>query len=163
MRGKLLFVTGIAVGYVLGARAGRKRYEQIKSAAESVWNTPAIQSGVDTAKDFALARVGDVSDSVLDGVKKLIAAATNSKPAPSRSYAAPARSSASSGSGSAPAAPAASVHHTESYTVAEPADHTTVKPAAAKPAAAKPAAAKPAARKSPSTTARKKPSSSDSE
>ncbi|MET1016923.1 YtxH domain-containing protein [Orlajensenia leifsoniae] len=152
MRGKLLFVTGIAVGYVLGARAGRQRYEQIKSAAESVWNTPAVQSGVDTAKDFALARVGDVSDSVLDGVKKLISAATNSKakPAPTRSYSTPARPAASS----AATAPAASVHHTESYTVAEPVDQ---------PAATKPAPRKPAAAKAPSGQARKKPSSSESE
>ncbi|WP_200942404.1 MULTISPECIES: YtxH domain-containing protein [unclassified Leifsonia] len=152
MRGKLLFVTGIAVGYVLGARAGRQRYEQIKSAAESVWNTPAVQSGVDTAKDFALARVGDVSDSVLDGVKKLISAATNSnsnskpKSSSARSYSTPARP-ANGGSAST----AASVHHTESYTVAEPVDQ----PAPKKPAARKPA---------PSGQAtRKKPSSSESE
>jgi hypothetical protein len=80
MRGKLLFVTGIAVGYVLGARAGRKRYEQIKSAAESVWNTPTVQKGVDSAREFAFARVGDVSDTLLDGAKKLVKSATNSKP-----------------------------------------------------------------------------------
>lgn len=34
MRGKILFATGIAVGYVLGTRAGRERYEQIKKAAD---------------------------------------------------------------------------------------------------------------------------------
>ncbi|MEL4319473.1 YtxH domain-containing protein [Leifsonia sp. YIM 134122] len=147
-------MTGIAVGYVLGARAGRLRYEQIKSAAESVWNTPAVQSGVDTAKDFAFARVGDVSDSVLDGVKKLISAATNSKPkhAPTRSYSTPARPATATGSTAT--APAASVHHTESYTVAEPVDQ---------PAAKKAAARKPAAAKAPSGQARKKPSSSESE
>ncbi|WP_121003578.1 YtxH domain-containing protein [Leifsonia sp. Leaf264] len=151
MRGKLLFVTGIAVGYVLGARAGRQRYEQIKSAAESVWNTPVVQSGVDTAKDFALARVGDVSDSVLDGIKKLIAAATNSKPAPTRSYAAPTRPGAGSTAGSA-----SSVPSTESYTVAEPVDVPSTKPAA-KPAAGTSGAASSAASR------KKKPSSSESE
>lgn len=155
MRGKLLFVTGIAVGYVLGARAGRQRYEQIKSAAESVWNTPAVQSGVDTAKDFALARVGDVSDTVLDGVKKLVSAATHSKAksAPTRSYSTPARPAAST-TRPPTSAPAASVHHTESYTVAEPVDQ---------PAAKKPAPRKPAAAKAPSGQPRKKPSSSESE
>ncbi|WP_212275329.1 hypothetical protein [Agromyces salentinus] len=76
MKGKVLFVVGLGVGYVLGTRAGRERYEQIKGAAESVWNTPTVQNGVATAKDFAMARVGDVSDTVLDNVKSLIGKAT---------------------------------------------------------------------------------------
>ena len=71
MRGKVLFVVGLGVGYVLGTRAGRERYEQIKKAAEGVWNTPAVQQGVGTVKDFAATRVGDLSDTVLDGVKTL--------------------------------------------------------------------------------------------
>lgn len=76
MKGKILFVAGAAVGYVLGTRAGRKRYEQIKGAAESVWNTPAVQQGVDQVKGFALARVGTVSDAFFDNAKKLVNAAT---------------------------------------------------------------------------------------
>jgi hypothetical protein len=76
MKGKVLFVVGLGVGYVLGTRAGRERYEQIRKAAESVWNTPAVQQGVGTVKDFATARVGDLSDTVLDGVKSLIGNAT---------------------------------------------------------------------------------------
>ncbi|MFC6356406.1 YtxH domain-containing protein [Luethyella okanaganae] len=79
MKGKLLFVAGVAIGYVLGARAGRKRYEQIKSAAESVWNAPTVQQGVDQVKGFALARVGDVSDTILDGAKKVVASVTKSQ------------------------------------------------------------------------------------
>ena len=31
MRGKILFVFGLAVGYVLGTRASRERYEHIKA------------------------------------------------------------------------------------------------------------------------------------
>ena len=76
MKGKILFVVGLGVGYVLGTRAGRERYEQIKRAAEGVWNTPAVQQGVDTVKDFAADKVGDLSDSVLDGVKTFIGNAT---------------------------------------------------------------------------------------
>ena len=56
MKGKILFVVGLGVGYVLGTRAGRERYEQISRAAEGVWNTPAVQQGVDTVKDFAADR-----------------------------------------------------------------------------------------------------------
>ncbi|PPL19624.1 hypothetical protein [Microterricola pindariensis] len=90
MKGKLLFVTGAAVGYVLGTRAGRKRYEQIKEAAAGIWNTPTVQQGVDQAKGFALARVSIVSDAVFDGAKKLVNAAakqgasTPPQPTPAR-------------------------------------------------------------------------------
>jgi hypothetical protein len=53
---KVLFVVGLGVGYVLGTRAGRERYEQIKRAAENVWNTPAVQQGVAPPKEFAMSR-----------------------------------------------------------------------------------------------------------
>jgi hypothetical protein len=76
MKGKILFVVGLGVGYVLGTRAGRERYEQIRKAAEGVWNTPAVQQGVDTVKGFAADKVGDLSDTVLDGVKSFIGNAT---------------------------------------------------------------------------------------
>ena len=46
MKGKIAFVLGAAVGYVLGSRAGRARYEQIKRGAESLWNTEPVQRGV---------------------------------------------------------------------------------------------------------------------
>ncbi|WP_207207077.1 YtxH domain-containing protein [Agromyces binzhouensis] len=72
MKGKILFVVGLGVGYVLGTRAGRERYEQIQKAAENVWNQPTVQEGVQTVKDFAMARVGDVSDAVLDKAKKVV-------------------------------------------------------------------------------------------
>jgi len=36
-------VLGIAVGYVLGARAGRERYEQIKRLTAKATDNPAVQ------------------------------------------------------------------------------------------------------------------------
>ncbi|GAA5031870.1 hypothetical protein ACFQRL_09920 [Microbacterium fluvii] len=53
MRGKVGIVIGLAAGYVLGARAGRQRYEQIKEQALKVWNLPPVQEQVDKAKDLA--------------------------------------------------------------------------------------------------------------
>ncbi|MCM3659239.1 YtxH domain-containing protein [Agromyces mediolanus] len=76
MKGKILFVVGLGVGYVLGTRAGRERYEQIKRAAEGVWNQPAVQQGVNTVTDFAKDKLGDVSDTVLDAAKSFIGNAT---------------------------------------------------------------------------------------
>lgn len=37
------FVAGAAVGYVLGSRAGRERYEQIKRWSQRVGDNPAVQ------------------------------------------------------------------------------------------------------------------------
>ena len=37
MRGRLMFLAGATAGYVLGAKAGRGRYEQIKTQADSLW------------------------------------------------------------------------------------------------------------------------------
>jgi len=51
---KAAFVVGAAIGYVLGARAGRKRYEQIKGQASRLWNSDPVQH-----------RVGDATQAVL--------------------------------------------------------------------------------------------------
>lgn len=40
--GKLSFAVGIAAGYVLGTRAGRARYEQIRQLTGRAWNHPAV-------------------------------------------------------------------------------------------------------------------------
>jgi hypothetical protein len=92
MRGKILFVVGLGVGYVLGTRAGRERYEQIRKAAENVWNTPAVQQGVGTVKEFASARVGDISETVVDGVRTFIGNATKSSGATKSDVSSAARS-----------------------------------------------------------------------
>ena len=44
MRPKTIAVILLVVaGYVLGARAGRERYEQMKHAVTSFWNDPTIK------------------------------------------------------------------------------------------------------------------------
>ena len=77
MKGKLLFATGLAVGYVLGARAGRRRYEQIAGAANKVWQSPGIQKQVHAAQDYAAARIGDIPGAVFDGARKVATGAIN--------------------------------------------------------------------------------------
>ncbi len=52
MRGKAGLVVGLAVGYVLGTRAGRERYEQIKTQWLKVWNTEPVQKQVTKVTDF---------------------------------------------------------------------------------------------------------------
>src|SRR5690606_1950397 len=43
MRGKLMFLGGMAVGFVLGARAGRERYEQLLERARQLRDNPTVQ------------------------------------------------------------------------------------------------------------------------
>lgn len=43
MRYKLVFGLGLAIGYVLGTKAGRERYEQLRQAAQRVADNPKVQ------------------------------------------------------------------------------------------------------------------------
>ena len=77
--GKLTFVAGLAAGYVLGARAGRKRYEQIRTRAESVWASAPVQSRVETVRETVkdqapavAAKIGGVAKTVGAGAKERI-------------------------------------------------------------------------------------------
>ncbi|MDP5183632.1 hypothetical protein QOZ88_13385 [Blastococcus sp. BMG 814] len=49
---KLSFLAGFGAGYVLGSRAGRERYEQIRRAWEHAKDDPRLQSlaGIAQAK-----------------------------------------------------------------------------------------------------------------
>ena len=77
MRAKLLFVAGAAVGYVLGARAGRKRYEQIKAAAARVWEMPSVQNQVNAVEDYAAEKFGELPGALFGGAKKVVTQVVN--------------------------------------------------------------------------------------
>lgn len=77
MKYRFGLLTGAAVGYVLGTRAGRERYEQIKRLSRRVSENPTVQeaAGIMRARagelaDTAKQKVGDrVSDKV-PGVRR---------------------------------------------------------------------------------------------
>ena len=48
---KIPLLAAAAVGYVLGTRAGRERYEQIKSGARKVARDPRVQEVTHKAQD----------------------------------------------------------------------------------------------------------------
>ena len=79
MKGKILLLTGLAVGYVLGTRAGRERYEEITKAANKLWNDPRVQKPVHQAQDFAKDKGPEVAEFVADNVKNLVDKVTPSK------------------------------------------------------------------------------------
>ncbi|MEU1789856.1 YtxH domain-containing protein [Streptomyces sparsogenes] len=49
MRYRLTFMTGLAVGYVLGTRAGRERYEQLRKGWQRFVQNPAVRNSAETA------------------------------------------------------------------------------------------------------------------
>jgi hypothetical protein len=68
--GKLTFIAGLAAGYVLGARAGRQRYEQIARTSGKVWNSGPVQKQVATAKEVARTKAAPVvADMVADAAR----------------------------------------------------------------------------------------------
>ncbi|WP_422773786.1 hypothetical protein ACN28C_13350 [Plantactinospora sp. WMMC1484] len=50
MRGKLWFVGGLAVGFVLGARAGRDKYEELVVKGRKVLDHPTVQEAAGVAQ-----------------------------------------------------------------------------------------------------------------
>jgi hypothetical protein len=72
MKGKLVFAAGLAAGYVLGSKAGRRRYEQIKSGAQKVWGSQPVQRGIEQVQGFVDDHSPDVPAVLADGAKKVI-------------------------------------------------------------------------------------------
>ena len=95
MKGKILFVAGLGLGYVFGTRAGREKYEELRTAALKVWNDPRVQKQVDAVEDFVKDKAPEVADFVSDNAKKVVAQVSGKKPSGSSG------SSVSSGSSGA--------------------------------------------------------------
>jgi hypothetical protein len=63
---KLTILISGAVGYVLGSRAGRERYEQIKGLAVKVKDNPTVQEKTQQAVDTAKTQAPVVKDKLTD-------------------------------------------------------------------------------------------------
>jgi hypothetical protein len=53
MRGKVMFVAGAAVGFVLGTKAGRERYEDMKNAAKKLLDSPSVHEATGVVQSQA--------------------------------------------------------------------------------------------------------------
>ena len=75
---------GVCIGYVLGARAGRERYDQIRAAAAKVRRFPVVARPLDAAgqkvSDIVRAGGEQVTDKVADAVKERLFGAPASEP-----------------------------------------------------------------------------------
>lgn len=79
MRSKILLVVGIGIGYVLGTRAGREKYDQLKATAQKFWNDPRVQKQVNNAEEFVKDKAPDVAEFLSDGAKTVVSKVSGSK------------------------------------------------------------------------------------
>jgi hypothetical protein len=66
MRGKLWFALGAAAGFVLGARAGREKYEELVVNARKVWDHPTVQEAAGVVQAQANRLYHEGKDTVND-------------------------------------------------------------------------------------------------
>jgi len=80
VKGKLLLIgVGVGIGYILGAKAGRERYDQIVAAFGKVRHNPMVEKSLDTATDFVSDRLDDLAVVVNAGAKKIVDRVTTGK------------------------------------------------------------------------------------
>ncbi|CAD6006167.1 YtxH domain-containing protein [Agreia sp. COWG] len=71
MASRLIFGLGVglAAGYVLGTRAGRTKYAELKSRASDVWHDPHVQKAVSDAGDMVREAAPVVQEKIADVAK----------------------------------------------------------------------------------------------
>jgi hypothetical protein len=147
MKGKIGLVVGLGVGYVLGTRAGRERYEQIKTQWLKVWHLDPVQEQVSKVKGFVGDKAAAVPGALWTGVVKVAKSVSgNGTPGQRLDSAIATGKEAAEDLAEATEEAVEAAKATAKSTT--PATKPAKKPAAKKPAAKKPAAAKPAAKKS---------------
>ena len=71
MRYRFTFFAGLAVGFIVGARAGRERYEQMKKLARKAADSPAMQQAAGAAQAQASSLAKSARDKAMQRVPRL--------------------------------------------------------------------------------------------
>jgi len=71
MRGKIMFITGVGVGYVLGTRAGRQKFDQMVAQARRVWESPTVQEAAGVVQAQAKGLYDQGKQTVSEQVHKI--------------------------------------------------------------------------------------------
>ena len=71
MRYRFTFFAGLAVGFIVGARAGRERYEQMKKLARKAADSPAMQQAAGAAQAQASGLAKSAKDKAMQRVPRL--------------------------------------------------------------------------------------------
>jgi hypothetical protein len=74
---KLSLLAAAGVGYVLGARAGRQRYDQIASTARKVADNPKVQRVAHRAQDAAAQQASAAAGAAKDKVSSAASSAAD--------------------------------------------------------------------------------------
>ena len=70
MKGKLLFATGLAAGYVLGSRSGRAAYDKLKAKSAELWHSQPVQDKVAAAAETVKDKAPEVSEHLGEAARR---------------------------------------------------------------------------------------------
>lgn len=93
MKNKLMFVVGAGIGYVLGARAGRKSYDQITAKASALWHDDKVQKTVSDVESYVKEKAPQVQQKISETTKDAVSKVKG------KTHASSSSSSSSDGSG----------------------------------------------------------------
>ena len=68
---KMSFLMGFGAGYVLGAKAGTERYEQLKRLYDNLQSSPQLRKATHKAKDVAGSGIEKAQEVAQEGVDKI--------------------------------------------------------------------------------------------
>ncbi len=112
MRSKAAFIVGTGLGYVLGTRAGRQRFEKIKTVTRRAWQSPQVQARVTEleakAADFARSEGAAIKGRVTENLRSAVSSArggTSTRPIDRYPVAPTGEHPAGGGASTAPGAP----------------------------------------------------------
>ena len=69
--GKLGFLVGFGAGYVLGAKAGHERYDQLRRLYDNLLSSPQVKRAGGKARDAVETGYGQARDKAQEGVTKV--------------------------------------------------------------------------------------------
>ena len=115
--GKLGMLVGAAVGYVLGAKAGRERYEQMTASARQLLDKPQVKKVMDSVPGDLGARVEQVANKAADKVQEAGDKVAASGPASSGTSGSTAGSTTTTTTPATPSTPSASTTATTTPSV----------------------------------------------
>jgi hypothetical protein len=72
---KMTTVAGMGLAYVLGAKAGRERYEQIRTWFSAAGDSPAMRDAKRKVKDAGSAVAGQARDKAAEGLSNAVTGA----------------------------------------------------------------------------------------
>ena len=80
MRGRLGVLIGFGAGYVLGAKAGTERYEQLRRLYDNLVTSPGFQQATGKARSAASSGLGSAKEKASESVSKVTDAVKERKP-----------------------------------------------------------------------------------